>query len=113
MTFEYVLTTILGGFILPFLILLILDRCLKQWKLKGGFLGLFMIIGTTWFLNHGKANPFIHQVGPHFIDMGLATGVGVIAFGLFSGGSWRETLPNLLAALTGGVIAGVFLYVIA
>ena len=53
---------------------------------------------------------FITQSGDVFIDMGLATGIGVYIHGLLSGGKIYQSWVNVIAAFVGGSLAGVVQY---
>jgi len=68
------ITTLIGGFILPFTILLIWGKLVNRFGALGAFLSAFIIIGPIWMINHGITHPLIHQSSPVFVDMGLATG---------------------------------------
>ncbi|MET3557351.1 hypothetical protein ABID29_000460 [Streptococcus rupicaprae] len=109
MTVMAVFQTILGGFLLPFAILSWWRRLVQRWQAVGGILGIVLIIGTLWLVNHGSARPLIYQSGPIFIDMGVATAVGVSVFDQLGGGSVLKSLPNISAALLGGLLAGLLL----
>jgi hypothetical protein len=102
--------TIIGGFILPFAIIQVWGRMVSRWKVVGGFLSAFLIVGPIWLMNHGITFSLIHQTGGAFVDMGLATGVGIFVYGLLGGKSFQKSLYLLSAALRGGLIAGILLY---
>ena len=55
----------------------------------------------------------IHQTGGAFVDMGLATGVGIFVYGLLGGKSFQKSLYLLSAALRGGLIAVILLYLVS
>ena len=112
MTISQMLLTMLGGFILPFVILSIWGRLVLKWKAFGGFLAAFIIIGPIWLLNHGMDHSFITQSGDVFIDMWLATGIGVYIHGLLSVGKIYQSWVNVIAAFVGGSLAGVVLNII-
>ena len=57
MTFSQVLTTILGGFLLPFAILVLWGRLVERLGPFGGWLVAAIIIGPIWYLNHGMLEP--------------------------------------------------------
>ena len=59
MTFSQVLTTILGGFLLPFAILVLWGRLVERLGPFGGWLAAAIIIGPIWYLNHGMLEPLI------------------------------------------------------
>ncbi|MGT2666028.1 Lin0368 family putative glycerol transporter subunit [Streptococcus rifensis] len=104
-----ILLSLLGSSLLPFLILILMGSLIRKWQVKGAFLALLLIIGPLWFFNHGQVSPWITQYGPHQIDMGLATGVGILTYHFLTGAKWKKTLFNLSAALVGGCLAGILL----
>lgn len=112
MTYIEMISTILGGFLLPFTIILVWGRLVTKWRVAGGFLAAFVIIGPIWLLNHGMSQHLIVQTGTTFIDMGLATAVGIFVHGICTGGKIKQSLINVCAALMGGSIAGVILSII-
>lgn len=103
------LMIILGGFILPFSILCIWGKLVNRFGALGGWLGAFMIIGPVWFVNHGMPLPFIHQSSKVFIDMGFSTAIGVFVYGLRRGIPLDYHRSNILAAIFGGMVAGVII----
>ena len=109
MTFSQVLTTILGGFLLPFAILVLWGRLVERLGPFGGWLVAAIIIGPIWYLNHGMLEPLIVQQGAVFIDMGFATAIGFFVYGLTRGIDFPSHRRNLLAALLGGSLAGLIL----
>ncbi|HEM3165773.1 hypothetical protein K6969_00535 [Streptococcus suis] len=112
MTLIQMLSTFLGGFLLPLIILLFWGRSVARFRVFGGFLSATLIVGTLWYLNHGSAKPLIVQTSSVVVDMGLATGIGVLVYGLARGKDWTKTRPLLLSAILGGVLAGVLLTVV-
>lgn len=112
MTLTQILTTILGGFLLPFAILVIWGRLVDRFGVLGGWIAALLIIGPLWYLNHGMAQPLIVQQGSVFIDMGFATGLGVLVYGLFKGLDFEAHRKNLIAALLGGCLAGFILFIL-
>lgn len=109
MTLYQAITTILGGFLLPFAILLIWGRLVVRLEPLGGWLAAALIIGPIWYLNHGMLVPLIAQQGPVFIDMGFATAIGVLVYGLTRGITVQAHRRNLLTVLLGGGLAGLIL----
>jgi uncharacterized membrane protein (UPF0136 family) len=68
------------------------------------------IVGTTWALNHAAG--LISQSGGDrnvWIDMGLAAGVGLLVASTLRGGKFVKAVPNIVAALVGGVLGGLIL----
>ncbi len=110
MTGFHVLTTVLGGFLLPFFILLIWGRLVRKWRAFGGIVAAFLIIGPIWLLNHGLEEPLIQQTGHVFVDMGFATAIGVFVYGALKGGNIQDSRNNLIAVILGGGLAGLFLW---
>jgi len=98
---------------LPFAIIQVWGRLVNRWKVAGGFLSAFLIVGPIWLMNHGMTFSLIHQTGGAFVDMGLATGVGIFVYGLLGGKSFQKSLYLLSAALRGGLIAGILLYLVS
>ena len=98
---------------MPFTILQVWGRLVNRWKVAGGFLSAFLIVGPIWLMNHGMTFSLIHQTGGAFVDMGLATGVGIFVYGLLGGKSFQKSLYLLSAALRGGLIAGILLYLVS
>ena len=109
MTVTEMLLTFFGDFILPFTIILLWGRLVKKWYAFGGFIAAFVIVGLIWILNHGMEQSFITQTGTTFIDMGLATAVGVFVHGICNGGKIKQSLINVFAAVIGGSLAGILL----
>ncbi|MFC3928882.1 Lin0368 family putative glycerol transporter subunit [Streptococcus caprae] len=109
MTAQEALLTMLGGFILPFCALLFWGRLVDKWRAWGGFLAAALIVGPIWLLNHGLPSPLIKQSGLVFIDMGLATAIGILVFGLLQGRSFKKTLPIILSCSIGASLAGLLL----
>lgn len=65
------------------------------------------IVGTVWTLNHGVG--LIYQSGHAWIDMAWAAGVGLLAGGIYSGGSLQKSLPTVLCSIIGGSLGGFIL----
>lgn len=101
------ITTLIGGFILPFTILLIWGKLVNRFGALGAFLSAFIIIGPIWMINHEITHPLIHQSSPVFVDMGLATGFGIMVYGIKRGIPFSYHKDNLCFALVGGLLAGL------
>lgn len=110
MTWFSFLSTVLGGFILPFLIILIWGPLVNRFGAKGGWLAAFLIIGPVWLLNHGLKQSLIVQQSSVFVDMGLATAVGVFVYNSITQGQIKASLFYVFAAVLGGLLAGILLY---
>ncbi|MBF0778835.1 Lin0368 family putative glycerol transporter subunit [Streptococcus cuniculi] len=109
MTIQQAIATIVGSFVFPFVIQMIWGKMVEHWGAIGGWLAAAFIVGTVWAMNHGIPKPMITQAGSVWIDMGLAAGVGVFVSTLTRGGKLNKAMPNLAAALVGGLIGGVIL----
>lgn len=113
MSLIQALGILLGSFLLPFLILQIWGRLVKRYGALGGFLSALVTVAPMWLLNHGLTSPLIYQSSSVFVDMGMAAGMGILVAGLASGqslSSYRLTLP---AALLGGSLAGIVLFLLS
>jgi hypothetical protein len=51
----------------------------------------------------------ITQSGTAWIDMGLAAGVGLLTASTLGGGKFSKAVPNIVAALLGGIVGGLLL----
>lgn len=107
MTIQQALATIAGGFLFPFLIRLAWGKLVDHFGPIGGWMAAGCIVGTTWAINHGTG--LITQSGTVWIDMGLAAGVGLLVASAVRGGKVDKAVPNVLAALVGGIIGGLLL----
>ena len=107
MSFEQALATIGGAFIFPFLIRLLWGKLVVNFGTFGGWMAAAFVVGTTWTLNHGTG--MITQSGGAWVDMAFAAASGLLVASVVRGGSFTKTLPNLLAALVGGILGGVLL----
>lgn len=113
MSVVQIVGTIAGGFLLPFAALQIWGRLVEWRGAWGGILAAVVIIAPVWLLSHGLTSPLIYQSSSVFVDMGMAAGMGILVAGLASGqslSSYRLTLP---AALLGGVLAGIVLFLLS
>ncbi|CQR23729.1 membrane protein [Streptococcus varani] len=109
MSTTQVIATLVGGFVFPFVIRMIWGKMVDNWGPIGGWVAAAMIVGTVWAMNHGIPKPMITQSGDVWIDMGLAAGVGVFVASAVRGGKINKAIPNIVAALVGGVLAGFVL----
>lgn len=109
MTLGQAIATIFGGFLFPFMIRMMWNALIKEFGTIGGFLCAAFIIGPAWLINHGMATPLITQSGGIWIDMALAGGIGVLVATIAKGDKIKGSEMNLLAALVGGVLAGLLL----
>lgn len=101
--------TIIGGFLLPYSIRMTWDRMVNKLGAVGGFLAALTVVGTIWILDHGMKLHLIHQSGKVWIDMAWAAGIGAYTYSLVMGGNIKKSVPNLIAAVLGGVFAGFIL----
>lgn len=107
MTLELAVATIVGAAIFPFLLRLLWGKLVENFGPIGGWMAAGFIVGTTWTLNH--AMNLIYQSGTAWVDMGLAAGVGLLTASTLAGGKFSKAVPNIVAALVGGVIGGLIL----
>lgn len=111
MTTQQIITTMVGGFIFPFLLQIVWGQFTGNYGLIGGALSAGFIVGTTWVLNHGIATHFVIQgagAAP-WIDMAWAAAFGCFTESIVTGGakaSVGKALPMILCAVIGGVIGG-------
>lgn len=107
MTIQQAIATVAGAFIFPFLLRLLWGKLMENFGTFGGWLAAGFLIGTTWALNHGVG--LIRQTGDAWIDMAFAAGTGLLVASVVRGGSFSKAIPNLLAAVVGGVLGGMLL----
>lgn len=110
MTALQIISTFLGAALLPFFVILLWGRLTEKWQVRGGLLAAFLIIGPIWLINHGLPQALLVQSSQVFVDMGITTAVGVFVYGVLKGGNVRLSVINILAALVGGCLAGLLLY---
>lgn len=103
---NYIVTTIAGAFIFPFLIRLVWGKMVEHWGPIGGYMAAGFIVGTTWCLNHGFG--LINQTGA-WVDMAYAAGVGLFVASAVSGDHVGKGLVNAFFAIIGGVLGGYIL----
>lgn len=108
MTLATAITTFTGAFIFPFIIRMYWGKLVDEWGAIGGWVASIAIVGLAWALNHGIETPFFFQTGA-WVDQGLAAGVGVWVASILVGGNAKKSIPNISAALLGGLIAGIIL----
>ncbi|WP_124059071.1 Lin0368 family putative glycerol transporter subunit [Vaginisenegalia massiliensis] len=111
MTLQLGLATVIGAAIFPFVVRMIWGEMVEKFGPIGGWLAATFIVGTIWALNHGSATPLIHQTGA-WVDQGLAVGVGVLFASSLRGGKIKKAIPNIVAALLGGALAGLICYLV-
>lgn len=110
MMVQAVIATIGGGFLFPFLIILLWGRMVKLWGALGGWLAAGAIVGTIWVINHGIKSHLIHQTGSVWIDMAWSAAIGVFTASVVSGGKiGKSVVVNIIAAVVGGIIAAFIL----
>jgi hypothetical protein len=111
MTWQFAISTIVGAAIFPFLIWMMWGKLVEKFGVAGGWMAAFFIVGTTWILNHGMANALIKQgEGGVWVDMGLAAGVGLLVASTVSGSKFGKAIPNVVAAIVGGALAGAVIF---
>ncbi|SFC86111.1 Lin0368 family putative glycerol transporter subunit [Clostridium uliginosum] len=104
MSTSMAIHTMVGGFMLPFLIRMTWGKLVNQFGAIGGWIAGAFVVGLTWCLNHGTALPLIHQTGA-WVDQGVSVGIGVLTATVVLGASFKKALPNILQAITGGALA--------
>jgi len=108
MTIGQTIATIIGSALFPIGIRLVWGKMVEDFGPAGGWMAAAFVVGTLWSLNHGLTNPMITQTG-FWVDMALAGGVGVYTTSLIHGGKVKGSLSTILAALIGGILAGLVL----
>lgn len=120
MTFTQAVTTMFGGFMFPFIIILVWGRMVRAWGPIGGWMAAGFIVGSVWMINHAlpgvgfatemtTPSGLIWQTGEAWIDMAWAAGVGLWIGSVVRGASLRKSLPTLVAAILGGIFGGIIL----
>lgn len=107
MTLTHAVATIVGAAIFPFLLRLLWGKLCENFGPIGGWMAAGLIVGTTWTLNHSMG--LIVQSGTVWVDMGLAAGFGLLTASTLRGGKLGKAVPNLVAALVGGILGGLIL----
>ncbi len=108
MTLPLMLATVAGGFLFPFLIRLMWGKLVDNFGPFGGWMAALFIVGTVWAINHGTGM-ITQGDGGAWIDMGFAAGFGLLTASVVRGGSFAKAVPNLVAAVVGGVLGGLIL----
>lgn len=113
MTVQLAISTLVGAALFPFIIRLVWGKLIEEFGTFGGFMAALWIVGVMWALNHGwphaNGGGLIKQTG-YWVDMGTAAGVGLLFASLLRGAKFDEhTSRNILAAVLGGIIAGLVL----
>ncbi|MBO1306839.1 hypothetical protein JZO70_11740 [Enterococcus sp. 669A] len=111
MSSMFVIATLVGAFIFPFILRLSWDRLIEHFGPFGGWMAAAFLVGTMWTLNHGVG--LIHQSGGAWIDQGFAAGIGLLVATKMAGGSFNGNVAkNILGSAVGGLIAGFVLSLI-
>lgn len=100
------------GFIFTFAIQIFWGRLLNKFGGLGGFLAGTFISGSIWIIGHGIKNPLIYQSGSIWIDMAWAPAVGALTFSFLQGHKIKQSFSNFFAAISGGFLAGMLIYVL-
>jgi len=108
MGIDAIVTTIFGGMLFPFLILMLWGKGAEEGGIFGGIVIGGFIVGTSWLANHG-AGLIVQGEGAPWMDMAWAAGIGIMAFGIVTGNDFKKSIPSLLFAIVGGVIGGYVL----
>ncbi len=105
MELNQIISTIVGGFLFPFLIATMWGRLVEAFGPIGGWMAAAFVVGTMWAMNHGLG--MIHQSGTAWIDMAWAAGTGLFLADLFAGKKINGS--TILAGILGGIIGGFVL----
>lgn len=108
MSLGLAIATVVGAAIFPLMIRLIWGSLVDDFGPIGGFLAAGFVVGLAWTINHGIESSLIYQTGA-WVDMGLAAGVGVLTADVVGGNSLGKATPKILAAIVGGILAGLIL----
>lgn len=108
MTIQQAIATIVGAAIFPFLIRLLWGKLVENFGPFGGFMAAGWIVGTTWCLNHWTGM-ITQSADGAWVDMGLAAGIGLLVASVLRGGKFGKAVPNVVAAIVGGVLGGLVL----
>jgi uncharacterized membrane protein (UPF0136 family) len=108
MTIQHALATVAGGFIFPFLIRLLWGKLVYNFGTFGGWMAAAFIVGTTWAINHGTGL-IVQSEGGAWVDMAFAAGFGLLVASVVRGGNASKAMPNVLAAIVGGILGGLIL----
>lgn len=118
MTTSEIITTIFGGFMFPFLIVLVWGRLVDRLGPMGGWMAAGFIVGSIWMINHAlpgigfadaqlTKSSLIVQSGDAWIDMAWAAGVGLfVGSAVAGGGSVKKALPTVITVILGGAFGG-------
>lgn len=109
MTLGQAIATIFAGFLFPFMIRMMWDNLVNEFKAAGGWFSAAFIVGTLWLTTHGLDNPMITQSGGAWVDMALAGGIGVYVASIARGGEIKGSLVNVAAAIVGSILGGFLL----
>ena len=109
MGIQEIVTTVFGGMLFPFLILMIWGKGAEEGGLFGGMAAGGWVVGTSWLANHG-AGLVVQGQGAPWVDMAWAAGIGIMAFGIVEGNDFSKSIPSLVFAIIGGIIGGYVLY---
>lgn len=105
MELGQIISTIVGGFLFPFLIATMWGRMVEAFGPIGGWMAALFIVGTMWAMNHGLG--MIYQSGTAWIDMAWAAGVGLFLADVFAGKKINGS--TILAGIVGGILGGFIL----
>lgn len=105
MDINNIISTIVGGFMFPFLISMLWGKLVEAFGPIGGWMAAAFVVGTMWSLNHGVG--MIFQSGTAWVDMAWAAGTGLFLADVIGGKKINYSL--VLAGIVGGIIGGFFL----
>ncbi len=109
---QLILNIFLAGFLFTFFIQIFWGRLVDKFGAFGGVLSGTLISGSIWILSHGLSNHLIYQSGSIWIDMAWAPAIGGITFSLLNGHNLKKSFPNFLAAISGGIFAGMVICIL-
>lgn len=109
MSKQIILNIFMAGFLFTFFIQIFWGRLVNRFGAFGGLLSGTFISGSVWIISHGLNKHLIYQSGYIWIDMAWAPAIGGITFSILNGHSLKKAFPNFLAAISGGIFAGMLI----
>jgi len=113
MGFQEIATTVFGGMLFPFLILMVWGKGVEERGIFGGLVMGGFIVGTSWLANHGGAALIVQGQGAPWIDMAWAAAIGIFVHGIITGGDVSKSIPTIIFSIIGGTIGGFILFAAA
>jgi hypothetical protein len=124
MSIYGVITTLVGAFLLPFMVCMCWGKLVNSFGPAGGFIAAGFIVGTVWTICHALPgvgfatsqtvvnNLIVQGSNAPWVDMAWAAGAGVYVNSIYNGGKVGKSLPTLIMVLLGGVAGGFILGII-